>query len=48
MTKQNGNCFANAYHDLVKASDKMSKQAYDMIYQTLNIAYEQEIGKARG
>ena len=47
MTKQTGNCFARAYHDLVKDLEcgRITKAAYDMMYQTLQELYKEKIAK---
>ncbi len=42
----NLNCFTSAYHKLVQDSESMSKQAYDMIYTSLNAVYEEKISES--
>ncbi len=39
-------CFTSAYHKLVQDSESMSKQAYDMIYTSLNAVYEEKISES--
>ena len=47
MTKQTGNCFASAYHELVAQRDKMSAGAYNVLYASLLVVYEEKLGGVR-
>lgn len=50
MTKQNGDCFASAYHNLVRdlSNGLINKAIYDMLYISLNAVYDEELGRVDG
>lgn len=47
MTKNKGNEFARAYHNLVRdlSNGLINKAIYDMLYISLNAVYDEELGR---